>query len=145
GPDILLIKNRHNHATLNLTGTSGDYWHRDVGQWTRSIVTIIFYLEDATVEKGCTRIIPGTHRLRWYPDASTTRGRRHVEESGLLDQEVPVPMEAGQMLLLNSLLLHRVATNHTTETGMSMTFGYHGADELDDTPNPQRVLISGQA
>jgi hypothetical protein len=27
---------------------------------------------------------------------------------------------------------------------MSMTFGYHSADELDDRPNEKRVLVRGE-
>jgi phytanoyl-CoA hydroxylase len=143
GPDILLVKNRHNHATLNLAGGRGDYWHRDVSHWTRSIVTIIFYLEDAPVERGCTHVIPGTHRLRAFPRAVSTDAHRHLDPD-LLDQAVPVPMEAGRMLLINSLVLHRIGTNETPHSRMSMTFGYHSADELDDAPNPKRVLVRGE-
>lgn len=143
GPDILLVKNRHNHATLNLAGGRGDYWHRDVSHWTRSIVTIIFYLEDAPVERGCTHVIPGTQRLRAFPRSVTTEAHQHLDP-GLLDQAVPVPMEAGRMLLINSLVLHRIGTNETPYSRMSMTFGYHSADELDDRPNDKRVLVRGE-
>lgn len=143
GPDILLVKNRHNHATLNLAGGRGDYWHRDVSHWTRSIVTIIFYLEDAPVERGCTHVIPGTHRFRSFPRSVTTDAHQHIDPA-LLDQAVPVPMEAGRMLLINSLVLHRIGTNTTPHSRMSMTFGYHSADELDDRPNEKRVLVRGE-
>src|SRR5262249_5677382 len=34
GPNIELILNRHNHATLRLGGDSGSYMHRDILQWT---------------------------------------------------------------------------------------------------------------
>jgi len=142
GPDIVLIKNRHNHATLNLAGGRGDYWHRDVSHWTRSIVTIIYYLEDAPVERGCTHVIPGTHRLPYFPRAAFHEARQYLDP-GLLDQAVPVPMEAGRMLLINSLVLHRIGTNETPHSRMSMTFGYHSADELDDAPSPKRVLVRG--
>src|SRR5579862_2886571 len=45
GPNIEYVKNRHNHATLRLAGEGSVYFHRDVLQWTRSIVTVIVYLE----------------------------------------------------------------------------------------------------
>ena len=46
GPNIELILNRHNHATLRLADDgSSAYMHRDVLQWSRPIVTVIFYLE----------------------------------------------------------------------------------------------------
>src|SRR5438876_1422477 len=50
GPNIELIKNRHNHATLRTAGaTQGDGMHRDVRQWSRTICTVLFYLEETTV------------------------------------------------------------------------------------------------
>src|SRR5262245_54440334 len=42
GPNIELILNRHNHATLRMAEDPGNYFHRDILQWSRSIVTILF-------------------------------------------------------------------------------------------------------
>src|SRR5205823_5094593 len=53
GPNIELLTNRHNHATLRLAGDGSDYPHRDVMQWSRTILTVLFYLEDTTLENGC--------------------------------------------------------------------------------------------
>src|SRR5947209_1500254 len=63
GPNIELITNRHNHACLRLAEDGTAYLHRDILQWSRSIVTVLFYLEDTTLENGCTRVVPGTHLL----------------------------------------------------------------------------------
>ena len=63
GPNIEIVRNRHNHATLNLASTRSDHFHRDVHQWTQSLVTVIYYLEDTNPENGCTMVIPGTHLL----------------------------------------------------------------------------------
>ncbi|HTE18518.1 MAG TPA: hypothetical protein VK689_09075, partial [Armatimonadota bacterium] len=48
GPNIELLLNRHNHACLRLADDGTAYLHRDILQWTRSIVTVIFYLEETT-------------------------------------------------------------------------------------------------
>jgi ectoine hydroxylase-related dioxygenase (phytanoyl-CoA dioxygenase family) len=37
--------------------------HRDVKQWSRTIFTVIFYLEETNLDNGCTQIVPGTHHL----------------------------------------------------------------------------------
>lgn len=63
GPNIHLIKNRHNHATLRTASETYDGLHRDVRQWSRTIFTIIFYLEETTVENGCTWFVPGSHHF----------------------------------------------------------------------------------
>jgi phytanoyl-CoA hydroxylase len=143
GPNIELITNRHNHATLRLADDGGVYLHRDILQWTRSIVTILFYLEDTTVENGCTYIVPGTHLLPGLDTLSLERDET-VGRWAILDQAVPVPMPAGGLLVIDSLVIHAPGRNTTNDSRMSMTVGYHSVDELSDAPNPKRVLVRGE-
>jgi ectoine hydroxylase-related dioxygenase (phytanoyl-CoA dioxygenase family) len=143
GPNIELVRNRHNHATLNRATTRTDSFHRDVAQWTRSLVTVIFYLDASTFEKGSTVVIPGSHLLPGMDVLHNLDREPSIQEADILDQAVPVPMPAGGMLAINSLILHRIGTNTTTETRMSMTFGYHSADELSGN-DEKRILISGE-
>ena len=141
GPNIELIKNRHNHATLRLASENRpEGLHRDVRQWSRTIFTVIFYLQETTVENGCTLAVPGSHHFpgvtgRLYDEART----RH-----LLDQALPVPMPEGGMLVIDSMIMHGVGQNQTDGTRMSMTMGYHSVDELSDVENPQRILVRGE-
>jgi phytanoyl-CoA hydroxylase len=143
GPNIELILNRHNHATLRLAGEGTAYFHRDILQWTRTIVTVLFYLEETTVENGCTHVIPGTH---WLPglQALSLEQDEGIQRAGILDQAVPVPMPAGGLLAIDSFLMHTAGINRTPGTRMSMTVGYHSVDELSDVPNPKRVLVRGE-
>ncbi|HEV7215556.1 MAG TPA: phytanoyl-CoA dioxygenase family protein [Chloroflexota bacterium] len=138
GPNIELLRNRHNHATLRLPEPGGDYLHRDVPQWSRGIVTVLFYLEAATCERGCTQVIPASHLLPWPPDAAA------AAEVGLLEQVVRVEMPAGGLLAIDSLLWHGAGRNLTGETRTSMTLGYHSADDLASVADPQRILVRGQ-
>ena len=138
GPNIELLRNRHNHATLRLPEPGGDYLHRDVPQWSRGIVTVLFYLETSTCERGSTQVIPGSHLLPWAPDADA------ASQTGLLQQVVRVEMPAGGMLAIDSLLWHGAGRNLTQETRTSMTVGYHSADDLASVADPQRILVRGQ-
>ena len=141
GPNIELIKNRHNHATLRLGSENRpEGLYRDVRQWSRTIFTVIFYLEVTTVENGCTIMVPGSHH---FPGLN---GRLHGEEwtRDLLDQAVPAPMPAGGMLVIDSMLFHGVGQNTTDGTRMSMTMGYHSTDELSDLEDPKRILVRGE-
>ena len=141
GPNIELITNRHNHATLRLASEDRpERMHRDVRQWSRTIFTVIFYLEQTTVENGCTLVVPGSHHFpgvdgRLYDEAPT----RH-----LLDQAVPVPMPEGGLLVIDSMIMHGVGQNRTDGTRMSMTMGYHSVDEIADLENPHRMLVRGE-
>ncbi len=140
GPNIELVKNRHNHATLNMSAeTRTDGLHRDVRQWTRTIFTVIFYLEETTAENGATLLVPGSHHFPGiggplYGPAWT---------SSLLGQALVAPMPAGGMLVIDSMIMHGIGQNRTGSTRMSMTIGYHSVDELSDVANPKRIRIRG--
>jgi phytanoyl-CoA hydroxylase len=140
GPNIHLIKNRHNHATLRTESETYDGLHRDVKQWSRTIFTVIFYLEETTFENGCTLIVPGSHH---FPGIAG-KTEKHPLALSLQDQAVPVPMQAGGMLLIDSMVLHRAGQNMTNDTRMSMTIGYHSVDEISDVRDPKRILVRGE-
>jgi phytanoyl-CoA hydroxylase len=143
GPHIEFLKNRHNHSTLRLAGEGPLRLHRDVLQWTRDIVTVIVYLDETTLENGCTQAIPGTHLLPGRSDLELAEDAALLQ-AGILDQTVPIPMPAGGLLAIDSLLLHAAGENRTPGTRMSMTLGYHSMDELCAVENPARVLVRGQ-
>jgi ectoine hydroxylase-related dioxygenase (phytanoyl-CoA dioxygenase family) len=143
GPNIELITNRHNHATLRLADEGAHYFHRDVLQWSRPIVTILFYLEDTTVENGCTWVIPGTQFLPGRRN-NDVREDEELKHAGVFDQAVAVPMPEGGLLALDSLTIHTAGKNTTPGTRISMTVGYHSVDELSPIENPRRALVRGQ-
>ena len=141
GPNIELVKNRHNHATLNTSVETGpEGFHRDVRQWSRTIFTVIFYLQETNTENGATLLVPGSHH---FPGIEG-RLYGHDWTRSLLDQALVAPMPAGGMLVLDSLLMHGIGENRTDRTRMSMTIGYHSVDELADVPNPKRILVRGR-
>lgn len=137
GPNIVVLKNRHNHATLRRASDAGALkFHRDVREWTRTIITVLFYLEESTVEKGCTVVVPSSHMITESAYLDDTLER-------LLEQAVPVPMPAGGMLAINSMILHAVGRNVSGSTRMNMTVGYHSVDELATVEDPYRRLARG--
>lgn len=143
GPNIEVVKNRHNHIQLRPPGASPDHLHRDVLQWTRNIVTVIFFLEESTLEKGCTQVLPGSHLLPAVGDHNVDR-EAWVEGAGILDQAAPVPMPAGGMLAIDSTVFHGALENRSNETRMSLTVGYRSVDELCDAPGSRSSLVRGQ-
>lgn len=143
GPNIEIVTNRHNHATLNLGGKA-DTFHRDVVQWSRGLVTVIFYLEATHLENGCTQVVPGSHLWPGVNTLHNLHQESEIETSGLLAQAVPVPMPAGGMLAIDSLVFHRIGDNVTDQTRMSMTIGYHSVDELAEADQPKRLLAQGE-
>lgn len=143
GPNIEFIRNRHNHSTLRLGGQESVYLHRDVLQWTRNIVSVIVYLEESNLENGSTQIVPGSHLLPGI-EGNSFKGNEQLERSGVLDQMVAVPMPAGGLLAIDSMIIHGAGPNHSAGTRMSITLGYHSVDELLDVENEKRVLVRGE-
>ena len=147
GPDVELTLNRHNHLTLrrrdDRSAMSIDL-HRDVSNWSRTICTILFYLEDTNLENGCTQIIPGSHLLPNVAPGMKAKNDPWWIASGLLEQCIPLPMPAGGMLAIDSMLLHAAGRNRTSGTRMSLTSGYHLVDHHAGAWDPKRALICGQ-
>jgi phytanoyl-CoA hydroxylase len=150
GPNVVLVTNRHNHATLNnYLGTPAEGMHRDILQPTRSIITAAIYLQDSNLGNGATRIIPGSHNLPYVGVPQANGGgtwiSEHEEYAGLEDQALPVPMDEGSVLLFNGSLFHGVGYNPSGQTRISMTFGFRSVDELDAKPDKSRqVIVAGE-
>lgn len=146
GPNIELTLNRHNHATLNFPGMPSRL-HRDVLQWSRTVITAILYLEDSSEVNGCTRIIPGSQYLSFVgkPNNGGTWMDEHDIFRSLLAQDVCVPMKAGGVLLFDSCAFHSCGANNSVGTRMSITMAYRSVDELDGrADNPQCLLVRGE-
>lgn len=130
GANIEIVHNRHNHATLNPASDRSDTFHRDSTQWSRGLVTVIFYLEATDLDNGCTHVVPGTHLLPGVEVLHKVEEQTWVEAARVTGQAVPVPMPAGGLLAIDSLIFHRIGMNHTDGTRVSMTLGYRSVDDL---------------
>lgn len=150
GPNILFVKNRHNHATINNhVGESPEGLHRDVLQPSRGLITAAIYLQDSNELNGATKIVPGSQELPYMgvpqADGGGTWLNHHIEYMGMEAQALSVSMPAGGVLLFNGLAFHGVGENKTGEERVSMTLGYRPVDELDAEPDTSRqVLVAGQ-
>ncbi len=110
-------------------------WHQDAGYTLAHcdrhlIVTCWLPLVDATLENGCLHVIPTVHRdgiLRHY-----TGGRANfleVPDDQLPAVEpVPLPMKAGDVLLLTNLTPHASFANRSDTVRWSIDLRYQGAD-----------------
>jgi phytanoyl-CoA hydroxylase len=146
GPNIVFLKNRHNHATVNdKPGEPGEGLHRDILQPTRSILTATIYLQASTADNGATRIIPGSQDLPYVGVPEETGGgvwmAEHEEYIGMEDQALSVPMLEGSVLLFSSLVFHGVGANISSDSRMSMTLAYRAIDELEHHPDEARQLV----
>jgi ectoine hydroxylase-related dioxygenase (phytanoyl-CoA dioxygenase family) len=147
GPNVELKLNRHNHVKINGRGDNKYILHRDVLQWTRGLITVIIYLEDATVENGCTYVVPTTQHLpcAGVPDNGVTCMDKHDIYTDLLEQSVPIPMPAGGVLFLDGRVFHSVGENKTTSTRQSICLAFHSVDELSGESDDRKTqLVLGE-
>lgn len=101
------------------------------------LVTAWIALDDATVENGCMRYIPGSHRygiLDVVPDPA--RPVHHVPKTDNLEleEEVACPVPAGSVIFHHGLTLHRSTVNHTDTWRRALIFHYAGSKAQSENP-----------
>jgi len=128
GEDLLLFR-----STLMLKPAhhgSAHALHQDSAYWPidpPSLVTVSIALNDATLENGCIKVIPGSHKwglqewggITQKQDAPLTQ-RDDVDLSAKMD----VPLTAGSALFFHSLMAHGSGANTTPHPRNTALYAY---------------------
>ncbi len=92
-------------------------WHQD--RWTDldrdPLITVWTALDRSTVDNGCVKIIPGSHKwgLVNPENASGFLSPEQIEERTQRARHVYLELEAGEVVLLHNWLLHSSGANRT--------------------------------
>ena len=128
GGEVGLFEDKLN---LKLPGGSPYPWHQDWSCcWrahTDELVTCFVYLDDADATNGCLQVIPESHRGR---PVLPFRGGGHFEvdpASVPVERAVPVPLEAGDMIVFDPYLLHFSDLNHGRVPRRAIIYTYYPA------------------
>jgi len=79
-----------------------------------SVLAAIVHLDDAPDEKGCVRVVPGSHRLG--PLEHLQEGLSHLPRDRFpIESAVPVEAEAGDVLFFGYLTVHGSGVNVSSE------------------------------
>ncbi|MCL6475419.1 MAG: phytanoyl-CoA dioxygenase family protein [Firmicutes bacterium] len=79
-----------------------------------TMLAAIVHFDDAPIEKGCVCIVPGSHKLG--PLEHDPQGGWHLPvQQYPLDKAVPVPAEAGDVIVFSYLTIHGSGVNTTQE------------------------------
>ncbi|MEO0248587.1 MAG: phytanoyl-CoA dioxygenase family protein [candidate division WOR-3 bacterium] len=79
-----------------------------------TMLAAIIHFDDAPEERGCVRVIPGSHKLG--PLQHLPEGGWHLPvEEYPLDKALPLPAEAGDVLIFSYLTIHGSGINATNE------------------------------
>lgn len=106
--------------------------HQDFPYWMNltpvagRIATAMLFLDDATREKGCLEVVPGSHR-------EGMQQRRSVEGFGSLEIDpegydtsrlVPLEVSAGAVAFFGPFLVHRSLPNRSGEDRRALLYSY---------------------
>ena len=92
-------------------------WHQDSGYWPAAeprLLSAWVALDDVTIENGCVRYLPGSHRKALeHHDIETDNPNKTTIRDGLFcaGDEVPAVMSAGSVCFHHSLCVHRSLPN----------------------------------
>jgi ectoine hydroxylase-related dioxygenase (phytanoyl-CoA dioxygenase family) len=79
-----------------------------------SMIAGVFHFDGAPIEKGCIRVVPGSHKLG--PLEHEEKGGWHLPfERYPLESSVPCPAEAGDVLFFSYLTIHGSGLNVSSE------------------------------
>ncbi|MEO7339203.1 MAG: phytanoyl-CoA dioxygenase family protein [Caldimonas sp.] len=107
-------------------------WHQDATYWglsTPDVATAWVALTPSTIESGCMRVVPGTHRAQVahqdrFDDANLlSRGQEvavQVDPATVVDVE----LQTGEMSLHHVLLFHGSEPNRSTEPRIGFAIRY---------------------
>ncbi len=78
-----------------------------------SMIAVIIHFDDAPVEKGCLRVVPGSHKLGPLPAI----GQDHhlPEDEYPIEGALAVPARAGDAIFMSYLLVHGSGVNVSEE------------------------------
>lgn len=105
-----------------------------------SITAVIVHLDDATEEKGCLRLVGGSH-LDGRQEHTGTRHFHLDPEIFPLDAATPVPAKAGDALFFSCLTVHGSGVNLSDEARTTWLLQMRAAD---DRPTVDRHRSPGQ-
>ena len=133
--DVHLSQNHHNCVMTKHPGySSSTSWHQDIRYWSfdkAELVSIWCALGNETRENGALSVIPGSH------NEEVERGRldrdlflrTDVEENqNLLERQVQVELDAGDVLFFHCRLFHAAGRNESDAVKFSAVFTYHDSD-----------------
>jgi len=108
-------------------------WHQDLNYWgldTDDLITVWLALSPATLESGCMRVLPQSHRGDMMPhedkfeaDNLLTRGQEisvEVDDA----KTVAMPLAPGEMSLHNGRLAHASGPNGSTDRRIGLSLHY---------------------
>ncbi len=137
GPDI-----RCEYSRINVKAPGSGfkvYFHQDhpfEPHTNPDVVVTLFFLSDMTEENGCLCVVPGSHRERYshWQDGKFTGTAAPDKQDDFWARAIPVTGTAGDVLLMDTWMLHASRVNQSTGDRRMLICDYAAADSIARGP-----------
>jgi phytanoyl-CoA hydroxylase len=144
------IKHWTNKINLKLPGSGTEVkFHQDFPYEPHSnedIMTVLFFLDDVTLENGPLEVVPGTHKgplySLWHDGVFTGSVSKEVE-SEYKNKAISCVGKAGTACLMHSKLLHGSKSNCSSFPRSLFIVSYTAEDAVKLTENPLPSDLDG--
>jgi ectoine hydroxylase-related dioxygenase (phytanoyl-CoA dioxygenase family) len=104
-------------------------WHQDFAFFVHDVANLLacqVYIDDSTLENGCIRVAPGSHKLGLINHFKDNRftGIVQGDTSEFDKNQVAVPVAAGGMVFWHGLTLHSSQPNRSARPRRAIVFEY---------------------
>lgn len=107
-------------------------WHQDAGKFwgldRDPELQLWTALDDAPVEAGCVEVLPGSHHAGLATPLGGVVPKANVAAASADRAGLPIPVRAGDVLLLHNHLWHRSGANRTQQPRRGFTVCYMPAE-----------------
>jgi phytanoyl-CoA hydroxylase len=127
-------------------GAWGQPWHQDSyyfhfdPEGGRPIAGVWLAVTEATIENGCLHVMPGSHHEPIHEHIPDRRPGANAGYYEIVDHDmsaaVPVLMNAGDLLVFDSHLMHRSTDNVSSGIRAAMVYHYCRAGVTDRLDSP---------
>jgi hypothetical protein len=121
--------------------TSSVSWHQDIGVLIEeadaaTILSCWMAVTDATLENGCLKVFPGSHRKDLVDHCPGAQGVSIPERLLTLEDSMALPMRAGSVLIFGQNLIHAAIDNSTDDqVRISMDLRYQPPHQPSGRPD----------
>lgn len=132
GPDLCCNLSKLNMKPAKV-GSVVD-WHQDLSYYPHTnadLVTVLVYLDDATIENGCLQVLPRhQHAFFNHADAQGNFAGLITEDldSGRFGKPVPLEGPAGSAIFMHCVLPHSSLPNRSPKARRTLIYSYRAAD-----------------
>lgn len=129
GPDLVFHYSKINMKPAGVG--SPVEWHQDLSYYPlthRGSVSILFYLDEATVENGCLQVIPRRQQAGLLSHSTDGFFQGRVTEEVDQSLAVPIPGGAGTVIFMHAMTPHASIANVSDKPRRTLILSYRAAD-----------------